>query len=276
MKKSIATVNNRTLSALLTLLEDENLEIASLAMEKFLEMGTLTDETIAEYQESHNPQLRHRIHQLSSVLELRRRRNEFVDDVKAAKLSLWQGLLRVNTLYDPTFPVDGVTDMVADLARELNAKPVTTAKMTAFMRDQEFSVPSEDLLDAELYLVERVIGTRYGASALLCALAQRLGTLTNWESTICLHEGRFCLLDRRFMLIDPAEGWDVTTPEGKDRYHICSRKDVLLAVLCQLFLVALVDGNLRDLHHFGTLLTGLNDDDLGELPFPIGKIAGLD
>jgi hypothetical protein len=270
LKKSIDNVKNSTLSALLKLLEDENLEIASLAMEQFLEMGPLTDETIAEYQESHTPQLRHRIHQLSSILTLRRRRDEFIDDLANSRMSLWEGLIRVNSIYDPTCPVDGISDSVADLAKELKTPSVTTTALTEFMRDQEFAVPSEDLLDADLYLVERVLGTRYGATALLCALAQRIGTLTNWESTICLHEGRFCLLDRQFMLIDPGEGWNVTTPEGKDRYHICSRKDVLLAVLCQLFLVGLVDGNLRDLHQFGMLLTGLNHDEITELPFPVG------
>lgn len=263
-------MNNSTLSALIKLLEDENLEIASLAMEQFLEMGPLTDETIAEYQESQNPQLRHRIHQLSSILTLRRRRDEFIDELANSRLSLWEGLMRINSIFDPTCPVDGMRESVGDLAGELKSSSATTTALTEFMRDQEFAVPSDDLLDADLYLVERVLETRYGATALLCALAQRIGALRNWESTICLHEGRFCLLDRQFLLIDPTEGWNVIAPEGKDRYHICSRRDVLLAVLCQLFLVGLVDGNLRDLHQFGMLLTGLNSDEITELPFPVG------
>jgi hypothetical protein len=167
--------------------------------------------------------------------------------------------------------VEGVTETAGELARELTATDsVSTSGIARLMRDQEFVVPTEDILDADLYLIERVLGTRYGAGVMLCALAQHLGAAGGWESTICLHEGRFCLLDRQFHLVDPAEGWNITTPEGEDRYHICSRREVLLAILCQLFLGALVDGNLRDIHHFGTLLTGLNHDGLAELPFPIG------
>jgi hypothetical protein len=47
--------------------------------------------------------------------------------------------------------------------------------------------------------------------------------------------------------------------------------DVLLSVLVQLFLIALVDGQLRDLYHFGDLLTALNNEDVDALPFPLGR-----
>ena len=44
-----------------------------------------------------------------------------------------------------------------------------------------------------------------------------------------------------------------------------------MAILAQLFMVALIDGQLKDLHHFGTILTALNDVTLEALPYPLGS-----
>ncbi len=265
------TKKNAKLSALITLLQDENIKVASLAMEQFLKMGTAMNKAIAEYQEDSNPRLRSRIHQLSSILARRRARREFVAGVKNETISLWEGILRINTLYDlhcsRRVVDDAVEEMVALLKQEVNDTP----HLAAFMRDREFAVPEEDLLDVDLYLMDGVVQTKYGAPVLLCALAQHLGQAVGWVSTIVLYEGRFCLLDSHHLLVDPTSGWHVAKLSASDKFHPCARKDVWLGILSQLFLVALVEGQLRDLYHFGDLLTALEKRDLDMLPYPVGK-----
>ena len=96
-------------TALLTLLQDEDLKIASLAMEQFLKLGRVTDETIAEHQESQDPCLRHRIHQLSSILARRRERLAFIEAAGRENASPWEGILRINRLYDPRCELKTVT-----------------------------------------------------------------------------------------------------------------------------------------------------------------------
>ena len=152
----------------------------------------------------------------------------------------------------------------------MNGQTGTTPRLAVLMRDNEFTVPDEDILDMDLYLVARVLQTRYGSPALLCALAQHVAAQLDWSLTIVLQLGRFKLIDRSNLLLDPAEGWRISRLKTADSIHPCSRRDVLLCVLAQLFLVSLVEGQLRDLYHFGDLLTALNGTDVKTLPEPLG------
>ena len=262
---------SRQLSALLTLLQDENQQIASLAMEHLLSLGQVADETIAEHQESHDPQLRQRVHQLSAVLSRRRARDTFIAALGQENLSLWDGVIQIHSLYEPIPPRESLETRVDEIAADLQPGETMTHQVADLMREREFTVPSDDILDADLFLVDRILETHYGHAALLCVLAKRLAAEAGWNATICLHSGRFCLIDRDHILLKPAEGWQYGKIGTDERIHPCSRKDVLLAILAQLFMVALIDGQLKDLHHFGTILTALNDRSLEALPYPLGS-----
>ena len=257
--------------ALLTLLQDEDLKVASLAMEQFLNLGQVTEKTIAEFQEAQDPRLRCRIHQLSTILQRRNARKEFIDGIRQERISLWDGILQVTALYDPLAQLEPVHKGIAEMVRLLQSTEITTPRIAALMRDQEFTVPEEDILDVELFLVDQVFETRYGSAPLLCALAQHLAAQVEWSLTTVLHMGRFCLIDRDHLLLDPVEGWHISKLGGDDKIHPCGRRDVLLDVLLQLFLIALVEGHLRDLYHFGDLLTALNGFTVEDLPFPLGR-----
>ncbi len=258
------------LSALLTLLQDDDVRIASLAMEQFLKMDGVTDATIAEHQESHDPHLRQRIHQLSTILTRRRARQSFIEALSQEQITLWEGVQQINMLYDPQCDLKQVDDAVSSLFKRLASQPVTTPRIAELMREQEFNVPEEDTLDVDLYLVQRVLETRYGSAAVLAALAHLIGGKLGWAFTIVLHGGRFCLIDRNNLLLDPNEGWHISKLKTDSRIHPCTRMDVLMGILGQLFLVALIGGHLRDLYHFGDLLTALNGGTIDALPFPLG------
>ena len=260
-------------TALLTLLQDEDLKVASLAMEQFLKLGHVADETIAEYQESHDPRLRHRIHQLSSIMTRRRARMEFVQALSQEKLSLWEGVQQINTLYDPQCNCDQIENGINQIVSRFDEGTSTTPRIAALMRDLKYTMPEEDILDVDLFLIERVLDSQYGSPALLCVLAKQVARETGLTLTIVLHEGRFCLIDKDNLLLDPAEGWHISKLKATGKIHPCGRRDVLLGILSQLFLIALVEGQLRELYHFGSLLTALNGNDLDTLPYPLGGKA---
>lgn len=264
-------MNNERLSALLTLLLDDDDAIASLAMEQILTEGPLASQTVAEYQESHDPQLRQRIHQISSILARRQARREFVQALADEKLTLWEGIVQIHSLYELSCNVRELEQDVDNLVRDLRKGKMSTPRLAEFMREKEFTVPSEDILDVDLFLIQRVLTTRYGSAAILSVLAQQLATRCRWPFTVVLHAGRFCLMDGANLLLNPSEGWHISKLKSEDRIHPCSRRDVLLAILCQLFLIALIEGQLRDLHHFGSLLTSMNENDVSFLPFPLGE-----
>lgn len=259
-----------TVSALLNLLQDENVKVASLAMEQLLKLGTAAEQAVAEHQEARDPHLRARIHQLGSILRRRRARQEFIQAVSKENVDLWEGVVRINALYDPECRRDVVDESIADLRHKVGPVSISSPDLAALMRDQEFAVPDQDVLDVDLYLAERVLETRFGSPAVLCPLALEIGRKSGWNATIVLFEGRFCLVDRNHLLLDPTNDWHVTKLENTSRFHPCARKHLWLGILTQLFLVCLVDGHLRDLHHFGVLLTALSDSGLDALPFPLG------
>ena len=259
------------LNALLSLLQDDNLKVVSLAMEQFLKLGRIAETTIAEHQDSSDPQLRARIHQLSNIMARRRDRQRFLQAVSSEAMSLWEGICRINALYDPRFSRRNVHRHINRMASELGPGKITSAALASLMRNHEFAVPSDDLLDVDLYLVEQVLETKYGSPPLLCVLAAHLGGAAGWSASIVLYQGRFCLMDAHNLLLDPGAGWRITRLKGADKIHPCGKKDVWLGVLAQLFLVTLVEGYLRDLHHFGDLLTALNGGSLEKLPYPLGE-----
>jgi hypothetical protein len=265
---------NSTLDALLTLIQDEDTKVASLAMEQLLKLGPVAEEAIAHYQEANNPHLRYRMHQMSGVMARRRARLDFIEAIKKESVSLWDGVLEINALYDLQCSRDRVERMVEEMAATLSQDVADTAHLAAYMREQEFTVPEDDLLDVDLYLIEQVVQGKYGSSALLCSLLHHLGEKVGWSSVIVLHEGRFCLIDNEHLLLDPTDGWQLIKLEKSDMIHPCGRKDVWLGILSQLFLVVLVEGQLRDLHHFGDLLAALDNVELNALPYPLGNQGG--
>ena len=257
--------------ALISLLQDEDLRVASLAMEQLLQLGHVADETIAEYQDSHDPRLRQRMHQLASILQRRRARREFIDAVATEKMTVWEGICRITSLYDPQSALDGVEETVVSMGEDISPGHAGAAQVGAVMREWEFVVPEQDLLDVELYLADSVLESKYGSPVLLCVLCQEIGRRCGWKATLGLFEGRFCLIDGGNLMLDPTSGWHITKMDSADKFHPCGPKDVWLGVLSQLFLVALVEGQLRDLYHFGDLLTALNGCGIDALPVPLGS-----
>lgn len=267
--------NDSKTTALLTLLQDENPRIAALAMEQFLKREQVLDTLIAEYQDTADKRLRQRLHQLSSILTQRRARREFVSNVQDQSYSLWQGVCRLNQIYDSECSQKKIARMTTDICNESDQFLTNAPRLASFMKESDFSVPSRLLMDIDFYLIDSVLEFRIGSSALLCALAQHIGwRLGKWSSSVVLYQGSYCLVDSQNLLVDPLNNWQVENLEETDRFHPCSRQDVWLGILSQMFLVALTEGNLPDSYHLGRLMTALNGDRMDCFPYPLGKRGG--
>ncbi len=263
---------DKRLSALINLLQDDDDKVASLAMEQLLELGSETDRAIAENQDSGNPKLRQRIHQLSGILARRRLRRDFVEDVMAENMTLWEGVCRINELYDFQCSRRKIHEGLDEILKNMQRKQkLSMINLAAAMRNAEYMVPGEDVMDVEMYLIETVVETGYGSGILLCALAHEIGARRGLSSTLVLHEGQYCLADADGLLLNPLTNWELARIEGSESVHPCTPRDVWIGILSQLFIVALVEGQLHDLSHLGGLLTALNGDDLDALPYPLGK-----
>jgi hypothetical protein len=258
-----------TVSALVNLLQDEDAHISTLAMEQLLQHQE-AEHLVAELQESASPVLRSRIHQLGNILNIRRARHDFIARVEGTSLSLWQGLLEINYQYNPRLNQSQADKLLAELQEKL-PKDINTARLTAFMRSENFTYTGEDILGADLYLVEDVLMQRVGAPILLSVLARQLGRQVGWNATVVLFKGKHCLLDPRGHLIEPAENWRITRLPRHDNLHPCGNKEIWLTVLCQLYLSAMLEGRLLAIHRVGSILATLCGGEFRALPFPLGS-----
>jgi hypothetical protein len=265
----IDNVNNPTVDALVNLLEDEDAHISTLAMEQLLRHQD-AETLVAELQESASPLLRTRIHQLGNILNLRRARLDFISRVEGGNLSLGQGLEQINYLYNPRMNVGAVETMFNELLAKMPTD-VNTNRLTAFMRNENFTYTGEDILGADLYLIEDVLAQRIGAPVILSLIARQLGRQLGWNASIVLFKGKHCLLDPRGHLIEPAENWRITRLPRHDNLHPCGNKEIWLTVLCQLFLSAMLEGRLLAIHRVGSIIARLCDGDCRDLPFPLGS-----
>ncbi|MCH2176515.1 MAG: hypothetical protein MK193_12385 [Lentisphaeria bacterium] len=261
---------NNDKNALYNLLEDDDFLVYTPVMQKILETEKDADQFVREYQDSANPSLRARAFEMGRVLKLRNRRKHFISDVVQSKVALWDALLDVNFQLNPALSKQKVQQLFDKLA---NACPEAAdmKQFSAALKRIDLAMTKEDVLGADLYLLEEVLQTRLGSSILLCVIAQQLAARMDLAVSVVLYRGRHCICDAHGVLLDPVDAWKLIRVKSISKVHYCSDKDILVMVLCQLFLSAMLDGSLNGIHRIGTILTGLCGGKLSDLPFPIGK-----
>ena len=104
---------------LLSLLDDENEQSASLAMAELLARDQKTLEPVLrKLQESSDPRLRRRIHQLQSTITLRRRRKSLTRNLSERSIDLLEGLIQIHLLWYDNDAYDTVKKQWETLVEE--------------------------------------------------------------------------------------------------------------------------------------------------------------
>ena len=259
------------IDALLSLLEDEDDQISTVAMEQLLRSQNHAEEIIRNHQESSSRFLRTRIHQMGGILQLRRRRQEFIRRGTTGTLPLKKALEEINYQYNPRFNPAAASRRLRAMSAALAERMPTSAQVCTFMRDEGFACAGDGVLGAGAYLLENVLHERVGSPILLSAIAHILGRTTGWDSSIVLYRGKHCLMTNDGALIEPHKGWKLTHLSGDSKLHPCAERDLWLAVLTQLLLTAMFEGRLQAIHRLAAILTGLCDGDITDLPYPLGR-----
>jgi hypothetical protein len=264
----------RRTEALVTLLFDEDPKVAVQAMEKLIHADEPLDEVFEIYQDSSDPHVRKRIHQISTVVSRQKRKEKFKDQVRSTDGSLIDALIQLSILTNPRLSEAAIRKdfhtLVLILSKGMEGEPVTTDELVGFMRSNNFFVPETFALEEEMLMTDIVLKFRLGSAIILSALAFSIGRSCGWEGGIVIYDGHFCLIDKHKKLINPTLSWKITDAEPK-RCFPCRNRDILYNVLCQLFLTSLQDGDMQEIHLYGSLLTELFDSDMSHLPYPVGN-----
>lgn len=258
-------------AALFSLLQDRDENVASLAMEQILQSNDF-DKLMRNYQDSSDSLVRRRVHQMGNIARRRQLLEQLLGRMKdSGGDDLWHEMMAIDRLYDPQNSFNYLGEMTNELIRELKPRRGGTVTMAKFMREQNFSVPSQNWFDIGNFLLGDVLESRVGAVPLLCVITQHIGTFRNWRSRICLHNGRFCLLDQNKILLDPGDGWTVKKKVSAEDYHVCSTKEVMLIMVSQLFSLSVINWEPWDIHLFTKILSALHQIDPEQLPYPLGS-----
>ena len=114
------------IAALLSLLDDENEDVAVNAMAELLYCEEELGEALAGLQESPDALTRKRAHQLQAAITLRRRRRYFSELLKAPHVDMIEGLIEVHLQWFDNDSRPGLQTLWRDFADEAAAASVLT------------------------------------------------------------------------------------------------------------------------------------------------------
>ena len=264
------------IETLLQLLDDPNQQAASLIMAELLELENDLPEYLAALQESDNPILRRRVHQLESVMFLRRRRREFAERLCHDQIDLLDGLIEIHLQwYDNDSPDSIHADWDKLLKEAEKTPPENLEKMAYFMRKTGFSSPQPNDLQADYYCLGAVFDDNTGSDVLLCAICQLLAAHWGCELEIIQVMENFALIDKAKRVLTPKDGWRVHSPVQNEVYNVWDRTKVLKFAMSMLFLCAVSTDSFRYVNTIGGVLEkiyGLEGIDF--LPFPYNQPFG--
>jgi hypothetical protein len=255
---------------LIKLLDDENPQTAQAAMAEMLKHESELEEFLAHHQESDNPLLRKRIHQLQAIITVRARRKNFAKIVKDRNLSLLQGLLEVHLQWYDNDSERGILTLWNELlATAQRYNPSTLEKLAYFMRKCGFTTSPKDELQADYFCLGPVLEELIGADFILCAIAREIAASRSLDIRIIRLLGEFALVDADGKILTPKNGWQLIPQIQAPVWDFWDNEKILKLASSMLFLFAVSSDSFRYVSTIGeSLLQLANDGDLDFLPYP--------
>jgi hypothetical protein len=263
------------LDSLISLLDDESDQIACTAMIELLNYSAQAGERLAELQESNNPLLRQRVHQLQAIMKFRNQRREFAEKLKKHEIGLVDGLIETHLLWydsDTREEVEEVWTQLLESAEKFN--PSTIDKLAYFMRKCGFSAADKDEFQADYYCLGTVLDEMVGTDFILCSIALKIAERWGMELKVIRIMDNFALLDGSGKILLPQNGWQVAGPVKAGSYQIWDEYKLLKLAISSLFLLAVSSDSFRYISTIGNCLAAIaGEDNLDFLPYPYDSKA---
>ena len=259
---------NPDIRTLLSLLDDEDEGPALEAMAELLWRGEEVFPYLAELQESPDPLLRRRVHQLESALTMRRRRSEFSRLLSMPHPDVPRILVELHLQWYDNDPLPEMASrLAAFLASGRAEHPRTLADLSAYFRKCGIVAERETTLRPEDYCIGVLLLDRIGSAAVWTLVARLL--LPDPDAVkIVRNVEEFALCDGGRLLI-PERDWRIfRAPAGAELEEWSDRK-VLKFASAMLFSAAVNSDSFRYVLTIGQALSGLPDDEfLDYMPYP--------
>ena len=260
--------SNREITSLLSLLDDEDESIAVEAMANLLERGDELGDELAALQDSSDPLLRRRVHELQSALIMRRRRSEFSRRLAANDPDVCGLLVELHLQWFDSDPMPAIRERLDSfIAEGRSAGALSLSGVAAFMRERGFSAERETTLHPEDYCVGVVLCDRVGSTALLCQLGKELARVQTPLKVVRYMED-FALYDGASLLL-PGRDWRIVRAPSAAELEIWDDRKVLKFAALMLFSAAVNSDSFRYVLTIAQTVSGLPDEEALEyLPYP--------
>ena len=258
------------LKHLLSLLDDDSEEVAVPVLAALLERHTELLPCLAELQESRNPAVRRRVHQLQSILTIRERRYNLLQKIEDPQRSFSENLLELHMQwFDCDMPGE-VYKVYEEFASSFRESGVSTlAEAAQYMLKTGFFAVRDTALDPEIYCIGSAFCSRKTAESLLCGLIADM--LEGEHVRVVYKDGSFVLTDGNLTVV-PSKLWQIienSVPEGR-RFD---KKMLLKFAVSMLFSFSVSQDHFRYVYTIGQALTGCRDDSfLDHLPYPYCRV----
>ncbi len=260
--------NENKIKALISLLEDDDEDIVSNAMERLLSIGCEIAPFIAAEQDSENQLLRKRIHQILSIINIRDLRNNFASKINQGKTDLWESICESHLLWYERDNIQFLNNKYDLLSSNFSEKgDFSIQNLAAFMKENGFvtSIPGD--LEADFYCIGKVLDTKIGADSILCAIAIKLAKDAGIKLNIGFNGRIFYIFSENGIVIKPND-WKLRPNRGQ----FCKALDtetVIKNIIYKIYVCAVASDSYRYIYTIGNVLTQIESSNkLVTLPYP--------
>ena len=253
---------------LLSLLDDEDEGPALEAMAELLWRGEEVFPYLAELQESPDPLLRRRVHQLESALTMRRRRSEFSRLLSMPHPDVPRILVELHLQWYDNDPLPEMASrLTAFLASGRAENPRSLADLSSYFRTSGIVAERETTLRPEDYCIGVMLLDRIGSAAVWTLVAKLL--LPDPDAVkIVRNVEEFSLYDGERLLL-PERDWRIVRAPARAELELWDERKVLKFAASMLFSAAVNSDSFRYVLTIGQALSGLPDDEvLDYMPYP--------
>ncbi len=257
------------LRRLASLLDDEDEDTAVGALAELLNRETELGDLPGELQESADPLIRRRAHQLQAALTLIRRRRAFRKLLDAGKIDPVEGLLQIHLQWFDNDSAPRLRRQWETFAARLRKRGTETLERAAgAMRREGMRAESESTLKIENYCLGTILNDRIGAGSILSLLCRELVPDGSGIRLVRFSE-EFGLYDGGGTVLIPARNWRKLEASGVGAMEFWEPRSLLQYAMTNLFSAAVNSDAFRYVLTVAQALTGSDSDEpLTVLPYP--------
>ncbi|OGV33203.1 MAG: hypothetical protein A2020_11245 [Lentisphaerae bacterium GWF2_45_14] len=261
---------NKDIEDLLKLLDDDNQQSASLVIAELLKREPEIDSILQGLQETENPKIRKRVHQIQSILTTRRRRRNLSRNLAIKNTELINGFVQLHMQWYDNDSEPAISKLWTDFIKSSEKYHTDNIERLArFMRKVGFTVASRDEMEPDHYCLGIVLEEFTGADPLICAVTRELAALRGLNLKIIQVMGDFALMAPDGKILIPKNGWKIAEASSIGEFMEWDNTMLLRMAASVLFLCAVNTDSFRYIHTIGSCLAKTaRKNTLEFLPYP--------